>query len=42
MYREIHLVLVLCYSSCWKWEPPICQEISHWYNSNKFCDTSWS
>jgi len=42
MYREIHLLLVLCYSSCWKWGSPICLQISHWYNSNKFCDTCWS
>jgi hypothetical protein len=42
MYREIHLLLVLCYSGCWKWRPPICRQILHWYNNNKFCDTCWS
>jgi hypothetical protein len=42
MYREINLLLVLCYSSCRKWGPPICWQISHWYNSKKFCDTCWS
>jgi hypothetical protein len=41
LYREIHLLPVLCYSSCWKWTP-ICWQISHWYTSNKFCDTCWS
>jgi len=42
MHREVHLLLVLCYNSCWKWGPPISWQFSHWYNSNKFCDTCWS
>ena len=41
MCREIHVLLVLCYSSCWNWGPPICSLIYHW-SSNKFCDICWS